>query len=91
MALATDCAIARASEVFPVPGKSSSSRWPSLSSAVKPSRMTKVLPSSTCSTLATSRLKISEKVAACSGVMVPVTVVVSVICGPVIVLGLYCP
>ena len=67
---ATLCAIARASEVLPVPGKSSSSRWPSLKSATKPRRTTKVLPSSTCSTPATRRPKASWKAVACSGVMV---------------------
>src|SRR5690554_3486687 len=65
-------AIARASEVLPVPGKSSSSRWPSLSRAVNDNRMTKVLPRSTWSTLATSRLKMSVNQLACSGVMLMV-------------------
>src|SRR5690554_4233702 len=66
----TLCAMARAREVLPVPGKSSSRRWPSLRSEVKESLITKVLPSSTCSTLETSRLKMSENQAACSGVIV---------------------
>src|SRR5690606_2638374 len=63
-------AIARAREVLPVPGKSSSSRWPSLKSAMNPRRTTKVLPSSTCSTPDTRRPNVSWKALACSGVIV---------------------
>src|SRR5690606_36852753 len=66
----TLCAIARASEVLPVPGKSSSSRWPSLNSAMNPRRTTTVFPSSTCSTPDTSRPNVSWKPLACSGVIV---------------------
>ncbi len=62
--------MARASEVLPVPGKSSSSTWPSLIMAVNISSMTCCLPSRACSTLATSRPKVSAKRSACSCVIV---------------------
>ncbi len=66
------CASARAIEVFPVPGTSSSRRWPSLSRAVRLSRITYDLPSTTCSTFATMRSAMSANQEACSGVMVMV-------------------
>ena len=52
-------AIARASTVFAVPGTSSSSTWPPQTSAVRTSRISSVLPRTTVSTLASSRVAIS--------------------------------
>src|SRR2546423_2638413 len=66
----TVLASALASEVFPVPGKSSSSRWPSDSRQVKASRTTWSLPRMALLMLATMRSKASLNRAACSGLTV---------------------
>src|SRR5690606_17925062 len=72
----TDAASARASEVLPVPGKSSSSRWPRENRHVSASRTTCSLPSTACSTLATRRPKASANCCACSAVVVVVPLVI---------------
>src|SRR5699024_11975097 len=64
----TVAATARANEVFPVPGKSSSSRCPPDSRQVKVNRTTCDLPSTAADTLATSRSNVSANQAAWSGV-----------------------
>src|ERR1700689_4758202 len=66
----TELAIALAREVLPVPGKSSSSRWPSDTMQVSASRMTCCLPSTACSTLLTSAPKARANQFACSDVTV---------------------
>ena len=48
-----------ASIVLPVPGRSSSSRWPPETRQVNASRTTCLLPRTACSTLATSRPNVS--------------------------------
>src|SRR3989440_5387692 len=63
-------ASALASEVFPVPGKSSSNRCPSDSRQVNASRTTKSLPRIAPLTLATIRSNVSLNRAACSVVTV---------------------
>src|SRR5690606_13792704 len=62
-------AIARASEVLPVPGASSRSRCPRVSIDVRASRMTSSLPSTARATLPTSLSKVSANHADCSGVI----------------------
>ena len=66
----TDCAMARASEVLPVPGTSSSSTCPSLSIAVSTSSTTWRLPSTARSTLSAICAKVWANQVACSCVMV---------------------
>ena len=66
----TDCAIARASEVLPVPGTSSSSTWPSLSIAVSTSSTTWRLPRTARSTLSAIWPNVCANQVACSCVMV---------------------
>ena len=63
-------ASALASDVLPVPGTSSSSRWPCETRQVSASRTTWVLPTTACSTLPTSLLNVWANQAACSGVVV---------------------
>src|SRR6478672_171033 len=65
----TVSARARASEVFPVPGKSSSSRCPSASRQVTASPIGRGLPRTAWPTLATSLPNVSANQDACSGVM----------------------
>src|SRR5699024_4446230 len=64
----TVAATARAREVLPVPGKSSSSRCPPESRQVRVSRTTWSLPSTAAETLPTRRVKVSANQAAWSGV-----------------------
>src|SRR5580692_4124601 len=64
----TELAIALASEVFPVPGKSSISRWPSDTRQVSASRTMCCLPSTACSTLVTSAPKARVNQLVCSDV-----------------------
>src|SRR5699024_5171743 len=64
----TVAATARASEVLPVPGKSSSSRCPPDSRQVRVSRTTCDLPSTAADTFATSRSNVAANQAAWSGV-----------------------
>ncbi len=66
----TVAASALASWVLPVPGASSSSTWPSASSAVSTSRITSGLPSTAMSDVVDEPLKVSANQVACSGVMV---------------------
>src|SRR6478736_3187085 len=66
----TDCARARASEVLPVPGTSSSSTWPSLSIAVSTSSTTCRLPSTARSTLSAICENVWANHVACSCVRV---------------------
>ena len=63
----TELAIALASEVFPVPGKSSSSRCPSESRQVSASLTMCCLPSTACSTFVTSAPNARANQLACSG------------------------
>ena len=63
-----ELAIALASEVFPVPGKSSSSRCPSETRQVSASRTMWFLPSTACSTFVTSAPKALANQLACSDV-----------------------
>src|SRR5580692_5799591 len=65
-----ELAIALASEVFPVPGKSSSSRWPSETRQVSASLTMCCLPSTACSTLVTSAPKARANQLTCSAVIV---------------------
>src|SRR5690554_777268 len=65
----TVAAIARASEVLPVPGASSSKRWPRVSMHVRESRITSSLPSTARDTFETSLSKVSANHAACSVVI----------------------
>ena len=62
----------RASMVLPVPGKSSSSRWPSETRQVRVSRMTCRLPSTAFEMLSVTRSKASRNQATSSAVAGPV-------------------
>ena len=66
----TDCPIARARDVLPVPGTSSSSTWPSLSIAVSTSSTTWRLPSTARSTLSAICPNVCANQSACSCVIV---------------------